>query len=330
MALYCHLILHTTYIFTHFFYVPIILAAYWFRYRGVVVPLVLMFALLATDAWQANDVGFIDDAIRSCVFLGVAFVTAFLRSSALRAEMALSRSMLELKQANTKLKGLDNLKSMFISSISHELKTPLSVIMGNLSLLRNMAPIGREQEWTKMMDMLDRNSKRLSEDIDQIMQLSRLSATELKKERVHLKDILDEVYSEYLPITKMKTLDLKADYGSSTIIGDKYLIRLAVSNLVSNAIKFTSRGSVTLRSKATDKGTSISVTDTGQGISPDNQKRIFERFFKANPKAPGTGIGLTITEEIVKKHHGRISFNSRPGKGSTFEIILPRGEKSAR
>jgi PAS domain S-box-containing protein len=223
---------------------------------------------------------------------------------------------------------LSGIKDEFIKNITHELKTPLSVIMGNLALLKDIAPAGREKEWSNMIDMMDRNSTRLSGSIDQILELSRIGATELRKERIYLKDMLDEVHREHLPITEMKKLEFNVQSEPAVVFGDAHLLRLAVNNLVSNAIKFTDHGSVTLRMKAIDGSISISVTDTGIGMSPETQKRIFEKFFKADSSAPGTGIGLNIVKQIVEKHGGRVSIKSKLGKGSVFEIVLPRGAEA--
>jgi PAS domain S-box-containing protein len=231
----------------------------------------------------------------------------------------------ELVSEKEKVEALSVVKDEFIKNISHELKTPLSVIMGNLTLLRDMASAGKEKEWSNMLDMMDRNSARLSESIDQILQVSKLGTAELKKEKIYIKELLNEVYKERLPIAKKKDLKFELQAESIVITGDSSLIRLAVSNLVSNAIKFTQKGSVAISAKARDGAVSISITDTGIGISPKNQKRVFERFFKADENAPGTGIGLNIAKQIVEKHSGSINVKSKLGKGSTFEIVLPRG-----
>jgi signal transduction histidine kinase len=193
--------------------------------------------------------------------------------------------------------------------------------------------MGREKEWMKMLDMLDRNSERLRNSIDQILQLSRIGGAELKTERTYLRELLNDAYKEHLPLAKIRGIDLIIYVEPMVVIGDRNLLKLAVNNLVSNAVKFTNHGSVTIRAKALDDSISISIADTGIGISPENQKHIFEKFFKADPSAPGTGIGLTIIKQIVEKHGGRINVKSVLGKGSTFEIILPReggGKKQRR
>jgi signal transduction histidine kinase len=234
-----------------------------------------------------------------------------------------------LMDAKKKVEDLSIVKDEFIRNITHELKTPLSVILGNLALLKDMAPIGREKGWSKLLEMLNRNSMRLNGSINQILQLSRLRKTEIKRERVYLKEIIGTAYQDHLPLAKMKDLELKQKTETIVLIGDNELIKLAINNLVSNAIKFTNKGSVEIIAKVMNNYISISVIDTGIGISPENQKRIFEKFFKADPSAPGTGIGLNLVEAIVNKHGGKITVKSKPGKGSVFEIVLPRGTELA-
>ena len=220
---------------------------------------------------------------------------------------------------------LSVVKDEFIQNVSHELKTPLSVILVNLLLLRDIAPVDKQQEWMKILDMLDRNSTRLNGSINQILQLSKLNSSELKREKVYIQDLIAEVYKEHLPLAKMKNLEFKTQTEPAIIIGDCSLLQLAINNLVSNAIKFTDKDSVIIKSTAYDKGVSISVIDTGIGISPENKNKLFEKFFKVNPNATGTGIGLTIVKQIIEKHGGSIDIKSKLGKGSTFEVILPRG-----
>ena len=247
-----------------------------------------------------------------------------IENQALKLESEVNARTAQLVEEKRKVDALSVMKDEFIRNVTHELKTPLSVMAGNLSLLKDYAPIGKEKVWYRIFEMLERNTLRLNRSIDQIMQLGGISAIELKKERVFLLDIVKDVYREHLPLASMRGLVLKSESEPVIVIGDGELLRLAINNLVSNAIKFTEHGSVELALKALDGHVSIKVTDTGIGISAKDRKHLFERFFKADPSAPGTGIGLAITKEIIGKHKGRMTVKSEPGKGSTFEIIIPR------
>jgi PAS domain S-box-containing protein len=221
---------------------------------------------------------------------------------------------------------LSQAKDVFMQNITHELKTPLSVILSNISLLRDLAPKDSAQDWTRLLDMEERNAVRLRRSIEQILQLGKLDSAELKKETVQLDKLLQDIYLEHLPIANMKGVDLNIALEKAEISADRELLRLALANLVSNAVKFTEKGEVQISMKVFGDSASVRVADTGMGISPENQAKLFQKFFKADPNAPGSGIGLALSKTICNKHGGVISVKSELGKGSVFEVILPRGE----
>jgi PAS domain S-box-containing protein len=229
----------------------------------------------------------------------------------------------QLTEVVRKVEALSIVKDEFMRNVTHELKTPLSVIIGSIALLKDMVPAGKEKEWMEMLDIQERNAVRLRGDIEQILQPGRLEKVAIRRENVPLDEVLNDVYKEHLPLAEAKGIKLSVDAKPIVIIGDKDLLKLAVNNLVSNAIKFTDKGAVSISAKTTDGRAVISVSDTGKGISPENRKRLFEKFFKVDPSAPGTGVGLAITKQTVDKHGGKINIKSDLGKGSVFEIILP-------
>lgn len=220
---------------------------------------------------------------------------------------------------------LSQAKDTFIQNITHELKTPLSVILGNISLLRGIAPKEKAEDWLRLLDMEERNAIRLRRSIEQILQLGKLDSTELKKESMQLDKLLQDIYLEHLPLANMRGIDLNISLDKAEISADRELLRLAISNFVSNSLKFTEKGSVDIIMRVIGESVSVKVTDTGIGISPANQAKLFQRFFKADPNAPGSGIGLALSNTIFNKHNGKIIVKSELGKGSTFEVILPRG-----
>lgn len=244
-----------------------------------------------------------------------------------RLEKEVKERTYQLEQEMKKTENLAKVKDEFIRNMTHELKTPTSVILGNLELLKKMAPIGKEKEWYNMIEMLQRNATRLSESINQILNLTRISEIDLHYENVVINDILKEIREEYLPIADKKGLQLEVGKEIIAIKCDRELIKLAISNLVSNAIKFTQKGNVSIDLRSLDGHIQIIVSDTGIGMDEETKKHIFERFYKADPNAPGTGIGLTIVKEIIEKHKGKIEVESRPGKGSKFIVTLPRSNE---
>jgi signal transduction histidine kinase len=110
--------------------------------------------------------------------------------------------------------------------------------------------------------------------------------------------------------------------------GDPHILAMAVSNLVSNALKFTDKGEVRISWDENNGDVVISVSDTGKGILKKNQKKIFRKYFKENHNSPGSGIGLTVSYGLVKKMGGKMAFRSIPGKGSTFTIKVPKEVKT--
>ena len=126
-------------------------------------------------------------------------------------------------------------------------------------------------------------------------------------------------------MANMRGIDLNISLDKAEISADRELLRLAISNFVSNSLKFTEKGNVEISMKVLGDSVSVKVSDTGIGISPENQAKLFQKFFKADPNAPGSGIGLALSNTIFSKHNGKINVKSELGKGSTFEVTLPRG-----
>jgi PAS domain S-box-containing protein len=231
----------------------------------------------------------------------------------------------ELNMQIEKAEKLANVKDEFIRNITHELKTPLSVIMGNIQLIRDTRARGNDKEFEELVGMMDRNAVRLRSSIEEVLELSRIGAlTEYRKERMDLRKLVDDVAAVYRPIAEKGGITLEVNVPPLSVIGDPATLPYALSNLVSNAVKFTDKGKVTISAESTDGFVTISVSDTGKGISEENQKRLFEKFFKADPTAPGTGVGLAMVKEIVEGHGGRIKFKSKLGQGTTFTITLPK------
>jgi len=227
-----------------------------------------------------------------------------------------------------KAKKLANVKDEFIRNITHELKTPLSVIMGNIQLIRDTRAKGNDKEFEELVGMMDRNAVRLRRSIEDVLELSRIGTlTEYKKERVELRKLADDVAAVYRPIAKKKGLAFEVIVPPLAVTGDPALLPYALENLVSNAVKFTDKGKVTISAEGTDGFVAISVSDTGKGISKESQKRLFEKFFKEDPTAPGTGVGLAMVKEVVEGNGGRIEFKSKPRQGTTFTITLPKSGK---
>jgi signal transduction histidine kinase len=246
-------------------------------------------------------------------------------------ELELQRQQLQLN--NLQLLEAARLKSQFLATMSHELRTPMNAVIGfsQLLLRQRQNPLT-----TKQVDMLERilnNGKHLLALIDEILDLSKIEAgrLELKLESFNLETLVKLTTEELRSLADEKhlTLTCHSDLQNSNVINDKVRLRQILVNLLSNGIKFTDSGTVTIEVEeiSTDH-LSLTVTDTGIGIAQDELDHIFEEFRQVDQtlakKYSGTGLGLAITQSLVHLMQGTITVESQLGHGSTFRIELPR------
>jgi signal transduction histidine kinase/HAMP domain-containing protein len=243
------------------------------------------------------------------------------------------------RQAAQELRALSELKSEFVSNVSHDLRTPLTSILGAAdNLLDGIAgPIGE-----KVRDYLRRiqeNAKRLLSLIDDLLDLSRIEAGEERvvPARWPLQALVEETLDTVRPLAARAGVELHLEPSAELVLwADRDKLRRVLLNLLQNGIKFTAAGgavSVSWSAKG-DGFVDISVTDTGVGIAPEELERIFDRFHRARVPGrgtlPGSGLGLAISRKLVRLHGGELSVSSAPGRGSTFRIRLPLEPSGAR
>ncbi|HQT44634.1 MAG TPA: ATP-binding protein, partial [Candidatus Micrarchaeota archaeon] len=230
----------------------------------------------------------------------------------------------QLQEEKEKVEELARAKDNVIRDVSHELKTPLSVMIGNIALLKMPEIAKYPKKHADILDMLERNSVRLGESINQILNASRITTGNFKMQDFLLDDTIRDIVEEHAPLAKEKGLLLSAKCEGIELEGDQLLIGLAIKNLVSNAIKFTDNGKVSIKAWNSNDNVIIQVSDTGKGMSPEERKSLFVRFFKADRNAGGSGIGLVTSNEIIMKHKGKITVETKKGGGTAFTVILPR------
>ena len=239
----------------------------------------------------------------------------------------------QLIRQNELLVEADRLKDEFVALISHDLRTPLTSIVGytELALDEEMEP-PLDDERRSYLEVVARGSERLLRLVDDLLFVARLQAGKgLKLERVELDltTVATQVVDEAQPQATAKSLTIRCvGDGPVTVEADKGRIFQLLENLISNAIKFTpSDGTVEVRVFAAPDGGVLEVSDTGVGVTPREAERLFERFFRTSSavtnQVPGTGLGLYIARAIAVAHGGRISATSDVGVGTTFRIELP-------
>lgn len=226
----------------------------------------------------------------------------------------------------TQFKILDTLKSEFVSTVSHDLRAPLTLMRGYTTMLSNVGPVNDQQQdfLEKILTSVDRMSKL----VDDLLDLGRIeTGIGLSPEPVQISLVAQDILTTYRPqaLNKRVSLEVELHDEMRPVQADPMLLRQAVSNLVDNAIKYTeSGGRVILRAEQVDGRQIIQVEDTGVGIAPADQPRLFEKFFRLNKDdTKGSGLGLAIVKSIVEQHHGRVSVESRLGMGSKFTIAIP-------
>ena len=232
----------------------------------------------------------------------------------------------ELIEAKRRAEDADKMKSVFLANMSHEIRTPLNAIVGFSEII---AVTESEEEKMEYLEIIQKNSNLLLQLINDILDLSRIESgkSEMHFQQVEIAGLVEEV--EKVHQLKMKSnVELKVirpegEYWTST---DRNRVMQVLFNFLSNAIKNTEKGSITLGLKHEGPWLKLYVSDTGCGISKEKLPQIFTRFEKLNDFVQGTGLGLSICKSIVERLGGRIEVTSELGQGSTFALYLPYQE----
>ncbi|MCB8982882.1 MAG: GAF domain-containing sensor histidine kinase [Ardenticatenaceae bacterium] len=226
-------------------------------------------------------------------------------------------------------------QSDLLAEIMHELKTPLMAITTASELLsRPDFPAAKQGE---VLQMIQRESERLSRMTKEFVDFARLESGRMHLERqpVNIDEVIKDVVrlsqaqaeERGIALTAVCPPDLPTPADSPCLVGDQDRLKQVLLNLVSNGIKYNQEnGRLTITAARTDNQLTLTVSDTGQGISPEDLPHLFERFYRipgSEDHAEGSGLGLAIAEKIVSEHHGRIAVDSEVGSGTTFTIILP-------
>jgi signal transduction histidine kinase len=238
------------------------------------------------------------------------------------------------------LRELDRLKAEFVSVASHEIKTPLSVIRGYVTLLADGIYGEVNDAQKKTLEAVSAQTDRLARLVHRLLDVSRFEAggARLELREIDLRAFFDELTSDFRVLAVQNGIDFPvqlADDLPPTIVGDEDRLSEVLGNLLSNAFKFTERGgSIRVDAARHDGGIRVEVEDTGVGIAQEKLPRIFEKFYQvendAQPRSVGSGLGLAIAREIVEAHGGTIGAESEEGKGTRFRVFLPERPPAQR
>lgn len=231
----------------------------------------------------------------------------------------------------TEIRRLEAMRRDFVANVSHELKTPLTAIIGMLETIVDDADMPADMR-TRFLERVHQQARRLSSLVVDLLTLSRLETPDAARqvEACDLTRLIRETLAFLREAAAAKHISLAAELAEATCLvqGDEALLRQAIDNLIDNALKYTpENGHVSVSLERTDEHARIAITDNGIGITRSDQNRIFERFYRVDKARSrhlgGTGLGLAIVKHIARIHGGDIAVASVPGSGSTFTLQLP-------
>ncbi|MBC7250914.1 MAG: GAF domain-containing protein [Anaerolineae bacterium] len=228
----------------------------------------------------------------------------------------------------TYLKELDKLKSDFVSTVSHDLRSPLQTIQTSAELLPRMGYLNADQR--EAVDRITRVVSHMSALVKDLLDIGRIEAgVDMEMAPCSLWEVILQGLESWEPVAKDKGLLLTAELPPSLplVLGNEQRLGQVVSNLLGNAIKYTFQGQVTIRAFTQGDEVIVTVTDTGVGIAPQHLPHVFEKFYRARSattnEVEGTGLGLAIVKSVVEHHGGRVWVESEVAQGSTFGFALP-------
>jgi signal transduction histidine kinase len=321
---------------TTYIVMPLLIIAGGFRFGrrgGLAGAGAMSLAYVGVALFRANAYGYAVEPERILFTVTVNVLAAFLMAGLVR-ELRGLRGQREafLKQAaeTEALRAVDHLKSDFLAAMSHDFRSPLTVVRGAVELLLGERPGLLTPGQRELAESAERNVRRLEEFTEDLLEMARLEqgAVALEPEELDVRVLLSEIVADHQILAKQRRqwFALDATTDTLTMSADRGRLRQALSNLVGNAIKYAPTGTpITVRAGRQSGLFRIAVSDHGPGIPPEERGHMFEKFFRGSGvgATPGAGLGLSIARSLVLLHGGTLDYEDTPGGGSTFVVRLP-------
>lgn len=261
--------------------------------------------------------------------IAISIIALFFGMIILRDLNKSARNKQKLEELNKTMQELAQQKSFFMATISHDMVSPLNSLIGFSTLLQNTLKTAKQKEYLKNMVQSTRYIKSMVDDLSLFSNLE-YNKIKIKKAKFNFSDLIKNVVNNLKDNANRKNISLNLEIDeklNQNYNSDAYRIQQVLTNVVSNAVKFTHKGSVSIKAKAVGNKVAIEVADTGIGIDIENKDDLFGAFVQAHDTNEtmygGSGLGLNITKRLIDLLYGRISFNSEIGKGTTFFIEFP-------
>jgi signal transduction histidine kinase len=301
---------------------------------AITASIVMAGTYLVVALYRDSAFGFPTEPQRIAFTIAIYLIAGFLVAGLLRELEGLrkQREAFEHQQAETEaLRALEQLKSDFLAEMSHDFRSPLTVVRGSIEILMSQRPGPLTSAQHELAIRAARNIHRLEEFAEDLLEMARIEHGEVQLERVEIDacELVREVVDDNRPFAEVREQALELEFGrQGTIYADVGRLRRAIGNLLGNAIKFApERSPIAVWAGRDSGGFSVRVTDKGPGVAADERERIFEKFSRGRRSAQvsGAGLGLSIARSLVELHGGTLRYEDAPGGGATFVLSVPMG-----
>ena len=326
LSYYFHVIVEIDIVFTHFFYIPIILATMWWNRKGLIVPVFLAIMLNISSIYTGRSEELFNDLVRSLMFIVIGSIVAELNLKILKKEEELRISHKDLKQRATELTAVNEELEAFNYSVSHDLRSPLRSINGfSQALLEDYAD-KLDAQGKDYLQRVRAASQTMAQLIDDLLDLSRITRSKIHRGTVNLSVLAQAVTAELAKMEPERQVEFVIA-GRLMVKGDERLLKIVLENLLGNAWKFTGnnpKAKIEFGVTQVDGRSAYFVRDNGAGFDMAYANKLFGAFQRlhAPSEFPGSGIGLATVQRIIHRHGGQVWAEGAVGQGATFYFTL--------